>query len=330
MVKNMLGKRFAIAATVIGLMLLMVFAWPNGVKAVESHTGNAMWIDPPTLNFTTNGATGSKFNVTVYGNVNVTTFTYQCMLHFDPSQIVCDRAGYTATATSQFFAGHTTFPVPVVINNATGSVTSGETLLSPDSKASGDGSIMWVEFTIISAPPTNGTLSSTLYVDPSTEFSFFLGPELDILVADTFNATYTLTFDATPPTIQAPTQTPPVNNVGENEAVTVSVNVTDDGGVNNVTLFYTSDNVTWTDASMTLNSTTNLWDRIIPGYLNGTTVQYKITAFDNAGNMGTYPAAPPNPSYTVLPELTFVMLIVLLTTMTAMIVMLRKRFVRSL
>lgn len=61
----MLGKRFAIAATVIGLMLLMVFAWPNGVKAVESHTGNAMWIDPPTLNFTTNGATGSKFNVTV-------------------------------------------------------------------------------------------------------------------------------------------------------------------------------------------------------------------------------------------------------------------------
>jgi hypothetical protein len=112
--------------------------------------------------------------------------------------------------------------------------------------------------------------------------------------------------------IGAPVQDPP-DNVQPNEAVTVSVNVTDiENLLKNVTLNYSTDNgVTWNTSTMVaserfVNSTTDLYQGTIPGQINGTVVTYKIPAFDMAGNYAVsdarnYEVVPEFPSAMILP-----------------------------
>lgn len=324
----MLRKNYAIVATVTVLLLFMVFARANEVMSVTPHTGTAIWVEPTASTFT--AWPGYLFNVTVYINSNASMFTYQVGIDFNASQLFCTRGGYTATSTSQLFAGHTTVPVSVTPDNTNGFVSGGETLLGgTDFVAASNGSVIWVEFRVKSGPPLGGVSTGTIAVDPSSNNNFILDPSLNNVLQDNFNATYTLVSDSTPPTIQAPVQNPLNDSVTENQTVTVSANVTDttnppESGVKNVTLSYLADSGNWTNIAMNLVSG-NLWNATIPGQLNGTVVQYNITAFDNAENMAVYPVAPPNLQYTVIPEYTAVMMIVILMAMTAAAVMLRKK-----
>jgi hypothetical protein len=87
------------------------------------------------------------------------------------------------------------------------------------------------------------------------------------------------------PTISEPSQVPP-ENVQENQNVTVSANVSDYGsGVNRVLLNWTT-NVTSNMSSvrMIFNSSTDRYEGVILGQKAGTSVNYSITAFDNADN----------------------------------------------
>ncbi len=90
--------------------------------------------------------------------------------------------------------------------------------------------------------------------------------------------------DNTPPVIGTPVQTP--ETPGADEAVTVSVNVTDAFGVrpDGVILSYsTDDGETWNNVTMS-KTTGDTYEGKIPGLPAGTHVQYKIIAYDNAGN----------------------------------------------
>jgi hypothetical protein len=89
--------------------------------------------------------------------------------------------------------------------------------------------------------------------------------------------------DETPPVVGVPTHTPETPN--PDEAVTVSVNVTDDdSGVDRVTLSYSiNDGVTWTNCTM-INVGGNEYSSDIPGFSAGTHVNYKLIAYDIAGN----------------------------------------------
>nr|NIR88017.1 hypothetical protein [Candidatus Bathyarchaeota archaeon] len=90
--------------------------------------------------------------------------------------------------------------------------------------------------------------------------------------------------DNTPPVIGTPTQTP--ETPGTDEAVTVSVNVTDEFEVlpDGVTLSYTTDDgETWNNVTMS-KTTGDTYEGEIPGSPAGTQVKYKIIAYDNAGN----------------------------------------------
>jgi len=90
-------------------------------------------------------------------------------------------------------------------------------------------------------------------------------------------------------------RTPPViSNVARNpqqpqpaDAVTVSANVTDpDSGVKTVTLRYSKDGgSTWSNVAMSV-STGTIYTGSIPAQPDGTAVQYKIKAEDNAGFSG--------------------------------------------
>ncbi len=91
--------------------------------------------------------------------------------------------------------------------------------------------------------------------------------------------------DNTPPVIGTPIHTPEISDI--DEAVTVSVNVTDAyTGVrpDGVILSYsTDDGETWNNVTMS-KATGDTYEGEIPGLPGGTNVQYRIIAYDNAGN----------------------------------------------
>lgn len=100
--------------------------------------------------------------------------------------------------------------------------------------------------------------------------------------------------DSTPPTIGTPTINP--STPGPSNTVTVSVNVTDDSSVKNVSIIYTTDG--WKSVNKTLlasyNGTTHIATAQIPPLQFGGHVEYYITAFDSAAlksvnnNSGSY------------------------------------------
>jgi parallel beta-helix repeat protein len=116
--------------------------------------------------------------------------------------------------------------------------------------------------------------------------------------------------DKTPPTIETLSYTPS-EGVPLNQEVTVTVNVTDTkSGVKNVTLSYKLGNATsWIDLLMNYNETSHLYEIVIPGQPNQTSVSFKITAFDNAENMATIDNAGKYYVYNVIPEFTLIALL---------------------
>ena len=89
--------------------------------------------------------------------------------------------------------------------------------------------------------------------------------------------------DETPPNIDIPIHTPATPN--PEDEVTVSVNVTDDdSGVDTVILSYsTNDGETWTNYTMT-KADGDEYNTTIPSLSAGTHVNYKLIAYDVAGN----------------------------------------------
>ena len=94
--------------------------------------------------------------------------------------------------------------------------------------------------------------------------------------------------DETPPSVSDLVFTP-ASNVQPHQSVDVWVNATDAlSGVQNVTLQYSLDNgVSWVNQPMTLNASTLLFEASIPGQHAGATVNFDVTACDQAGNTAT-------------------------------------------
>jgi parallel beta-helix repeat protein len=134
--------------------------------------------------------------------------------------------------------------------------------------------------------------------------------------------------DKTAPTIETPSYTPS-GDVPLNQEVTVTVNVTDtESRVKNVTLSYKLGNTTsWTSLPMSYNTTTGLYETIIPSQLNATSVSFKITAFDNAGNMATEDNAGEYYVYNVIPEFTLIALLSFMIVSTLIIVYAKRKSV---
>lgn len=333
-------KKSVISVIAIMTVALVIFglAAINNVRAVEIQPPVSMWIDPPTLNFTTaNTHVGNKFNVTVWVNsanstLSVPVFVWQVMVGFNTTLLTWTRAGYTGAGKSQFFEGLQTIPVTPVLT-ANNEVKFGESLFSGG--AVGNGSLCWIEFQIMMAPnETTGTLSSALeFHGAPNDDTYLLTEDVNTVPSlVVYNATVNYSLpppDTTPPTIENVQRTPS-GDVSENESVAVSADITDNtegSGVANASLGYSIDNVTWTNATMT--SSGNTWTGNITGQLNGTTVWYKITAFDNAGNNATKYESDTIPyHYDVIPEYTTAVLVIMLMTLAATMIAYRKKFVR--
>jgi hypothetical protein len=125
-----------------------------------SHPGNAIWIEPPTIDLT-GKSIGYKFNVTAY--VNMTTLesgalgitVWQVTLYYNTTYINATRVGLTGTdgVTSELFEGKYTYP-HIVIEPDKSRVGCGETLLSADYVSVPVlASLCWIEFEVLALQP---------------------------------------------------------------------------------------------------------------------------------------------------------------------------------
>jgi len=188
----------------------------------------------------------------------------------------------------------------------------------------GTGTLMQIEFRIIGVlNATTPTINFNFAFDPNWSGDYYWPSGQDVPQLET--GMFTLA--AGPPTMSTPIQSPS-QNVQPGQSVVVGINVTDPTGVQNVTLAYTND-TTWYDLPMA-NSTANpnLFQATIPGFANGTTVTYNITAFNGAGIEGVQDNNALNFAYTVVPEFPFLALPIIFAALTlsaGVIVLSRKR-----
>jgi hypothetical protein len=226
----------------------------------------------------------------------------------------------------------TSVPVPQVVDDvdATHKIFKwgfGYVMPTPAWTFNGTGTICQIQFRIIKAVSgTHPVWSTSLTFDPDwTTVYFHPGPpKYETPTMESGYVSYI--FDNTVPQIDKPTQSPPSSNVQPNQAVLVSVNVTDPdgGGLRNVTLYYTND-TTWNSLPMTLNSTNQLWQATIPGYPAGTNVKYKIEAYDKAGNSAVNDNNSVYFAYNVVPEFTAIALLLMFAFASLVIVVAKNR-----
>jgi hypothetical protein len=134
--------------------------------------------------------------------------------------------------------------------------------------------------------------------------------------------------DTTPPLIGAHSQDPQDEDVSDNQAVTVSVDVTDpQTGVREVILSYSADQgATCTNTTMN-KADGDSYGGQIPGFTEETEVQYVIIAYDNAENYAISDNAEQYYVYTVIPEFpsATILPLFLLSTLLAAILLNKKR-----
>ncbi len=151
-------------------------------------------------------------------------------------------------------------------------------------------------------------------------------------IGATANFTIILDEDNSIPAIGTPLRVPEAD-VQPNQEVEISVNVSDpESGVENVALFYTTDNgTTWESRTMNLNQSTSLYVTTIAGQEAGTWVKFKIVAYDRVGDNATLDGAEPYCTYQVVPEFPS-FLVMLLFTMVALlpVMVYRRKYVRSM
>lgn len=96
-------------------------------------------------------------------------------------------------------------------------------------------------------------------------------------------------------------------------------------GIENVTLSYTTDNGTsWINIPMDYNTTTGLYEVTIPEQPIETLVKYEITAFDKANNKSVENNSGQYFDYTVIPEFTATMFLLILVLSTIIIFITKK------
>ena len=132
--------------------------------------------------------------------------------------------------------------------------------------------------------------------------------------------------DKTVPTIGTPSRIPE-GDVEPDQKVKVLVNVTDSlSGIKNVTLSYNlNDSAVWIDSPMTFNSTTGLYETAIQVQQAHTLVRYEITAYDNAGNHMVEDNSGQYYVYTVIPEFTSTMILLLFMIATLAVTVYKRK-----
>ena len=134
--------------------------------------------------------------------------------------------------------------------------------------------------------------------------------------------------DKTAPVVGIPSRIPE-GEVQPGREVKVSVNVTDFvSEVKNVTLSYNlNDSALWINLPMTVNSTTGLYEAIIPEQQANTLVKYRIVAYDNSGNYKIEDNGGQYYVYAVIPEFPSLLILPILMVLSIFAVILARKHI---
>jgi len=135
--------------------------------------------------------------------------------------------------------------------------------------------------------------------------------------------------DTTKPSIGTVLQEPQFPDDGE--GVTIAVNVTDEeSGVHSVTISYSADGgETWHNITME-KTTGDTYEGEIPGQSAETNVQYKIIAYDKAGNFEIGENLGQYYIYTITPEFpTWTSILIILIVFTVVIIIYKRRLLKT-
>jgi hypothetical protein len=172
----------------------------------EPHAGDAMWTEPSLIDLSTaTVSVGYKFNVTVWINLTLASASWQFVLAYDNSQLNATRAGYTAGTHSDFFNGLANVglsPSFYVYNATHNAVLCAETLMLAI-RDPGYGSLEWVEFQVMSVPPSGQTFTSMIgmtdvYPGGSGD-TYAQDPVGNKIAVNAFATTYRITAPGGPP-----------------------------------------------------------------------------------------------------------------------------------
>ena len=172
----------------------------------EPHAGDAMWTEPSLVDLSTaTVSVGYKFNITVWINLTLTSASWQFVLAYNYSQLNATRAGYTADTHSDFFNGLANVALAPSFGayNAThNAVLCAESLMLA-SRVPGYGSLEWVEFQVMAAPPSGQTFTSIIgltdvYPGGSGD-TYAQDPVGTKIAVNAFATTYRITAPGGPP-----------------------------------------------------------------------------------------------------------------------------------
>jgi len=159
----------------------------------------AIWTMPDTLSFDTATTNiGDKFNVTVWISTLGATFTWQAKVTFDQNHIEATSADYTGVGKSLFVGAAGTIPVTPQIDNVTGSVTHGESLIAGSIPASSN-SLFWIEFQIMAVPGVGETFNDMIDVVDPGDNTFILDPELETVIPNVAGTSFEFVWTAPGP-----------------------------------------------------------------------------------------------------------------------------------
>ena len=193
MEKHKIRKRSA--TLMISLLILMIVGYVYVLKVQaqsepsEPHPANALWIEPSTMTIDiVTVDPGYKFNVTVWLNLTVDTFTWQVKVFFNNTYLNATQTGYTALATSDWATHRTggmTVPVTPTIDNTNGFVLHGESCMGAYYvPAETVASLIWIEFELKQEPPICQYLTLNFSV-PYGSDTFVLDSDIDTVTMDT-------------------------------------------------------------------------------------------------------------------------------------------------
>jgi len=184
---------------IAAMFLLSMIAFPTMADTPSApHDANAFWIEPSSVALdTATHDIGYKFNITVWLNCSVASYTWQFRVEFCNARVEATRAGYTHGGKSDFFDGLATVPADPIINNASGYVDHGESLIGSIQREAGYGSLTWIEFVVTSVPEKGQEINCYFNLVGYQSTTFLLDPSLEDIDFDMYNATYSFVW--TPP-----------------------------------------------------------------------------------------------------------------------------------
>jgi hypothetical protein len=164
--------------------MVFVLVFPVMITKGFAQT-STMFVDPPNIQ---NITVGNTFVVTLKVENVQHLYGWQIQLLWDPSILACQKAEYPTT--DYVFAGNITVPVTPVIDNVTGMLKFGSSLLGVGS-FSGSGSMATVTFEVVAtgSSPLNFSL-------PYGEDTFLLDEDLNVMPSTLQNGFFT---NAPPP-----------------------------------------------------------------------------------------------------------------------------------